>query len=308
MAWEVPDSRPKTRVFDKLTSPAVLFLLAKKGVYFSYTPISRRNRMSLNRTWVVMLLVSTLVTNANADNFAKLDQALPSEVDINANYPVFDFDGDGCLPSAGISRTGVQNGGLKTSGSITGGCRARYFLDTSNTLHRYACVKSDGDTYCGHFYALYFLKDQKAAGCCGHRHDWEHAAIWTTNGAVTHGGYSAHGHLYNAEANALPMQNGHMKIVYHKDGAETHAMRFAKNGEVAENPYKDDVFVTPAIISWYTLKGDGVTNEQMRNKLNSFNYGSATIPMKDSNFLANLNKYKPSSYPQFTKASVEESK
>jgi hypothetical protein len=32
MGWEVPDSRLKTRVFDKLTSPAVLFLLAKKGV------------------------------------------------------------------------------------------------------------------------------------------------------------------------------------------------------------------------------------------------------------------------------------
>jgi hypothetical protein len=32
MARKVPDSRLKTCVFDKLTSPAVLFLLAKKGV------------------------------------------------------------------------------------------------------------------------------------------------------------------------------------------------------------------------------------------------------------------------------------
>jgi hypothetical protein len=31
MARKVPDSRPKTRVFDKLTSPAILFSLAKKG-------------------------------------------------------------------------------------------------------------------------------------------------------------------------------------------------------------------------------------------------------------------------------------
>lgn len=262
--------------------------------------------MSLNRAMISVLLAAALTTSANAQNFAKLDQALPSKVSITANYPVFDFDGDGCLPSAGISRKGVQNGGLNPSGSITGGCRASSFLNTSNTLHRYACVISGADTYCGHFYALYFLKDQISVFGGGHRHDWEHAAIWTKNSNVTNGGYSAHGELNNADVSALPMQNGHMKIVYHKDGALTHAMRFAGSGEVAENAY--GTFVTPAIVSWYELKGDGVTNEQMRTKLNAFDYGSGTTPMKDSNFLTNLNKYKPSSYPQFTQASVEASK
>lgn len=262
--------------------------------------------MALNRTCIGLLLALALANTANADNFAKLDQALPSKVSITANYPVFDFDTDGCLPSAGISRTGAQNGGLNPSGSITGGCRASNFLDTSNTLHRYACIISGADTYCGHFYALYFLKDQISSLGGGHRHDWEHAAIWTKNGVVTHGGYSAHGDLNNAEVSALPMQNGHMKIVYHKDGALTHAMRFASSGEIAENPY--GTFVTPAIISWYELKGDGVSNEQMRTKLNAYDYGSATIPMKDSNFLTNLNKYKPATYPAFTQASIDASK
>ena len=37
MARKVPDSRPRTRVFDNSTHPAVLFLSTKKGVYFSYT-------------------------------------------------------------------------------------------------------------------------------------------------------------------------------------------------------------------------------------------------------------------------------
>lgn len=252
---------------------------------------------------LVATTLALLAATAHADNFARLDEALPTNVDIRASHPVFDFDTDGCLPSAGISRTGQQNGGLKTSGSITGGCRSSTFLDTSNTLYRHACIRSGSDVYCGHFYALYFLKDQVTALGGGHRHDWEHAAIWTKNGVVTHGGYSAHGKLYNAEIGTLDQQAGHMKIVYHKDGLLTHAMRFAKSGEVAENGY--GTFVTPAITSWTALWGDGLSNAQMRAKLNAFDYGSATIPMRDDNFLNNLNTYKPSGYPTFTAASLD---
>lgn len=254
-------------------------------------------------TVAVSAIALLMASAAHADNFAALDVALPTNVDIGASHPVFDFDGDGCLPSAGISRLGQQNGGLSPTGSITGGCRASGFLATSNTLHRQACVTSGGDIYCGHFYALYFLKDQVTALGGGHRHDWEHAAIWTKNGVVTHGGYSAHGKLYNAEIATLDQQYGHVKIVYHKDGVSTHAMRFAKIGEVAENAYGQ--FVTPPIVSWPVLWGDGLSNAQMRAKLNTFDYGSATIPLKDSNFLSNLNTYKPASYPSFTAASLD---
>jgi hypothetical protein len=243
---------------------------------------------------------------AQADLFFSLDAAWPSTINISAHHPVFDFDGDGCLPSAGISRGGAQNGGLKPSGSITGGCRVTHFLDSSNTLHRHACIAAGGSTYCGHFYALYMLKDQATALGGGHRHDWEYAAVWTVDGAVTHGGYSAHGKLINQPVANLPMQAGHLKIVYHKDGVLTHAMRFAKPDEVAENPYGQ--FVTPPIVSWYELVGDGISNEAMRAKLNTFNYGSATIPLRDSNFLSNLNTYKPAGYPAFTQASVDASR
>lgn len=257
----------------------------------------------IRQTALTLLCGSLLCVSAQASDFARLDEALPAGINISATYPVFDFDTDGCLPSAGISRSGAQNGGLKPSGSITGGCRSGSFLQTSNTLHRHACVTSGSDVYCGHFYALYFLKDQATALGGGHRHDWEHAAIWTKNGVVTHGGYSAHGTLYNAAVASLPMQNGHMKIVYHKDGVSTHALRFASSGEVAENPYGS--FVTPSITSWTSMKGDGVSNAQMRANLNAFDYGSATIPMKDSNFLGNLNTSRPSGYPSFTSASID---
>ncbi|HEY1137846.1 MAG TPA: NPP1 family protein [Xanthomonadaceae bacterium] len=267
--------------------------------------------MSLSRRCLSLHLIlatalACCASTATASDFPRLDQALPSGANIDAIHPVFDFDGDGCLPSAGISRYGEQNGGLATSGSITGGCRRSDFMAYSNTLHRYACIDSGGSRYCGHFFALYMLKDQVTALGGGHRHDWEHAAVWTRNGVVTHAGYSAHGKLYNAAASSLPMQNGHVKIVYHKDGVGTHALRFASANEVAENPYGQ--FVLPVLTSWHTLRGASLDNAAMRSRLNSYNYGSATIPMKDSNFLGNLNTYRPSGYPAFTQASIDASR
>lgn len=253
-----------------------------------------------------IVLSCLLTTQVNASDFAKLDEALPPNGIINQLEPVFDFDGDGCLPSAGISRTGQQNEGLKTSGKITGDCRSGNFLLTSNTLHRYVCKVASGNQYCAHFYALYFEKDQLFnyfGG--GHRNDWEHAAVWTTNGTVTHGSYSAHGDLFTKPASELPFEGSHLKIVYHKDGITTHALRFAKSNEYAENPYGS--FLTPTITSWYQLSGDGLTNQQMRNKLNSYDYGSATIPMKDSNFLSNVNNNLPSGYPAFSSNDVNNS-
>lgn len=252
---------------------------------------------------VCAITLSIASAVVNASDFAKLDEALPTNGIINNKQPVFDFDGDGCLPSAGISRWGEMNAGLKTSGRITGGCRSGNFMLTSNTMHRYVCKTSGGDQYCGHIYALYFEKDQVFnyfGG--GHRHDWEHAAVWTKNGVVTHGTYSSHGNQTTKPAAELPFENGHLKIVYHKDGILTHAFRFAKSNEYAENPY--GAFITPTIVSWYQMVGDGLSNAQMRSRLNSFDYGSATLPIKDSKFLNNINNGKPPGYPTFTNADV----
>src|SRR5690242_376239 len=66
-------------------------------------PRSRTFAMTLHRIPAGLLLVS-LAGPASADNFARLDEALPTTVDISGTSPVFDFDTDGCLPSAGISR------------------------------------------------------------------------------------------------------------------------------------------------------------------------------------------------------------
>ena len=246
-------------------------------------------------------------TNLMANDFAALDKALPASYAINGTEPIFDFDGDGCLPSAGISRTGQQNAGLKTSGSLGGNCRDTWFLNTSNTVHRYACKDTQNGDYCAHFYALYFKKDQVFSYFGGgHRHDWEYAAVWTKNGLVTHGSYSAHGDLFTKPVSELPMENSHLKIVYHKDGILTHALRFAKSNETAETAYNR--FVTPPIISWYELQGDGIDNQGLRDRLNQYDYGSATLPVKDSRFLYNLNRFKPEGYPIFTEQDVLNSK
>ncbi|MDK2594574.1 NPP1 family protein [Pseudoalteromonas obscura] len=251
--------------------------------------------------FIISCAVFTNSTMAN--NFAALDPALPPSYIINNTEPVFDFDTDGCLPSAGISRTGQQNSGLKTSGALGGSCRDGQFLSTSNTVHRYACKETDTGRFCAHFYALYFKKDQVIPYLGGgHRHDWEYAAVWTLDGMVTHGSYSAHGDLFTKSKDQLPFENGHLKIVYHKDGLLTHALRFAKSNEIAENDYGR--FVTPPIISWYHMHGDGLTNQALRDKLNQYDYGSATLPVKDSRFLNNINRFKPSQFPTFSAQDV----
>ena len=233
-----------------------------------------------------------------AEDFPRLDQALPQDLDVQEIAPLFDFDGDGCLPSAGISRTGKQNSGLKTSGKITGDCRSSDFLESSNTYHRSLCKDLGGDEYCGHFFSLYFEKDQLFdyfGG--GHRHDWEYVAIWTINGFISHGSYSAHGDLFTKPSNELEQENGRIKFVYHKEGVGSHAMRFSKDNEKAENPYGR--FVLPVIVNWNSMYGDGLNNGAMRDRLNRYNYNKATLPIKDDRFVNNLNRFRPSGFPQF---------
>jgi len=245
---------------------------------------------------------------AFADDFAKLDQALPTAVDAATIAPVFDFDSDGCYPSAAISRTGAKNGGLNNSGALNGDCASSTFLNTSNTYHRYACLTSGSSTYCGHMYVLYFLKDQVVSGvdAFGHRHDLEFVTIYTQDGVVTDAAHGEHSSVETATASELETDsNGHIKIVYHKESGNSHVFRWAKTDEDAENPY--GYFVTPTIVSWYEMTGDNVSNATLRNDLNTYDYGDANFATNDSHFLSNLNAGLPSGYPTFTQASVEAS-
>lgn len=198
------------------------------------------------------LLVVVPVT-ASAEDLVPLEEAIPANTDTVRFAPVFDFDGDGCLPSAAIGNNGLPNPGLGDE-SRTANCRTVNFLESSNTLHRYARAVNDGHVYEAHFYVLYFEKDQcwdewDPFDLCGHRHDLEQIIVWTTDGVITHVCASAHGDCVPKPAADVPFIGEHPAIVYHEDGILTHAFRFANSSDIGnpENPYGD--FVIPPIAS-----------------------------------------------------------
>ena len=83
--------------------------------------------MNTKSTWLniissvcfsLALLILGIATNTavQAEDFEALDAAVPRGGNTEMYAPAFDFDTDGCLPSAGISREGTQNSGLPAFG------------------------------------------------------------------------------------------------------------------------------------------------------------------------------------------------
>ncbi|TMW58384.1 hypothetical protein Poli38472_009943 [Pythium oligandrum] len=138
-------------------------------------------------------------------------------------------------------------------------------------------------------------KDQVVPGYdpAGHRHDWEHVTVWTTDGIVTHGSAGA---KQTEPLGGIPKQDQHLMFVYYKHKMQ---IALAVDAKGAENAYAK--FVLPPVVSWYTMKGDGdLNNEKLRNTMSNLNFGSAHNPLVDANFLRNLNDAKPKEYPTFT--------
>src|ERR1700758_3300489 len=66
----------------------------------------------------------------------------------------FDFDNNGCLPSAGVSKEGEPNEGIEPTGAVDGSCADRHQLTKANTMYRKRCIKnSDGSDYCVRMFA-----------------------------------------------------------------------------------------------------------------------------------------------------------
>ena len=232
-------------------------------------------------------------------DFEKLPEAASDEAKQLA--VVFDFDTDSCYPSPAVSRTGELNDGLRPTGRITGECRGKEQLDNSNTYYRKASIRKGDVEYAVHMYALYFRKDQWAPVTpvpAGHRHDWEFALVWTTNGKLTHASYSAHGKVTTERAGRLHFDEGKrdiVKIVYHKDDVRTHAFRFAKENEEAENHLRR--WITPTLVDWHAMKSDSVSNEELRKKFNEHDFGEANCSFNDNNFPNEIAKNPPEGYP-----------
>jgi hypothetical protein len=179
-------------------------------------------------------------------------------------------------------------------------CRAASQLQNSNTYHRAASIRKNGALFVVRMYALYFMKDRDSAvgNIFGHRHDWEFALVWLTNGVLTHAAASAHTGVDLKSVNELHFDAAapnSVKVVYHKNSVTTHCMRFAGDNEQAEN--EAGKWITPTIVDWHSMSGSGVSNETLRTLLNTHSFGEADCSVNDTNFPFRICQQVPDGYP-----------
>ena len=139
-------------------------------------------------------------------------------------------------------------------------------------------------------YDYYFEKDvglENIFDVVGHRHDWEHAVVFVEGDELRLVSVSAHGEYEKKAATdaSLRIDGGtHPKIVYHKDGIGTHAIRFANaNDDNIEN-HTGEWFRGP-LVAW-DVGFPGDTREILANH----DFGSASLGIKDSSFSNQLGR------------------
>ncbi|WP_415952853.1 NPP1 family protein [Streptomyces sp. KLOTTS4A1] len=249
----------------------------------------KRSRL-LGRTGLVTGAALTAVITFAGTALAAPPPPLPRNADaLDQTYqPAYDYDTDGCYPTAAIGPDGTVNGGLKPSGALNGQCRDASDLEQVNGYSRAKC----NNGWCVILYALYFEKDQAlpGIGLGGHRHDWEHVAVWVKDGRAEYVSTSAHGQFDIHTREQIRWDGTHPKIVYHKDGIGTHCFRPANgNDEPPENHYGTWQF--PDLVGWNGYP-PGV-----REKLASYDFGSAHFGLKDSSFASHLAAALPPGVP-----------
>ncbi len=253
----------------------------KASTHSSRTYGSRTSR--LGRAALIAVSAGALTVGISTSASAAILTPLPENAStFQKKYqPLWDYDTDSCFPAAAVDASGRLNGGLNNSGSITGGCRTDH-LGKANTYSQSWCKNG----WCAYVYGLYFEKDQtlNGADAFGHRHDWESVVVFQKQGderpsylaASRHGGYSTH------PINEVPMDGNRVKIVYHKDGASTHAFRFAKWDEVA-HAWGDGGWDRPALVTMENMA------DAPRNALWNSQWGKANFPLT-GNLQSNINK------------------
>jgi len=173
----------------------------------------------------------------------------------------------GCVPFPAVDADGNTSGGLAPSGGSSSSC-------SSSTGQVYSRAAWYNGVY-AIMYAWYMPKDSPSSGL-GHRHDWEAAVVWIDNPAATNPqilsiSYSQHGDFYNVAPTSSNTNGTHPKIEYKSTWPINHAL-YITNTTGGYQPLIDWSDLTPAA----------------RNALNTTDFGSANVPMKDSNFMNNL--------------------
>lgn len=178
----------------------------------------------------------------------------------------------------------------------TDGCRDESDLDNNNVYVRTRCNHG----WCAYLYDYYFEKDvavQHVADAGGHRHDWEHIAVFVQDGSLKVIAASKHGDYETKKASDVRMDGDHPKIVYHKDGGTTHCFRFANSGDDKIENAKGTWF-RGALVD-YATGFPGNT----RDTLMSHDFDHASIAIKDSGFKENLDHARNDLVPNFDSGS-----
>jgi hypothetical protein len=190
--------------------------------------------------------------------------------------PALDYDTDSCYNTVAISPSGQFNTGIEPTtpfNELIANCRNANRLKNTNVYVRSKC----NNGWCAHMYDYYFESDFAGPG---HKHDWEHIAVWVQNGQLKFVSASEHGDWIVRETSRdkiLFEQGTHPKIVYHKDGGLTHAFRFADDHDSnAENHWG----------SWRWGAGAGLIEwdrivDLIRALLSTKDWGSATMAIKN---------------------------
>ncbi|MEV0980177.1 NPP1 family protein [Streptomyces sp. NPDC049915] len=244
-----------------------------------------------SRRWLTGLGAAlALVVAVPTTAFAAPPQALPADADsLERTYqPAFDYDTDGCYPTPAIGPDGTVNGGLNPTGALNGNCHDAADLDNTNGYSRSRC----NNGWCVILYGLYFEKDQALPGSSlgGHRHDWEHVAVWVQDNQVKYVSTSNHGSFTVHAASEVRFEGTHPKVVYHKDGISTHCFRLAgANDEPPEN--HKHTWQYPPLVGWNGYPPG------IREKLSAYDFGSANFGLKDASFASHLASAKPAGIP-----------
>ncbi|KOV69466.1 hypothetical protein ADL00_10765 [Streptomyces sp. AS58] len=253
--------------------------------------VSSQRSATHRRRWLTVVAgAAALVIAFPATAFAAPPPGLPVNADAQelAYQPAFDYDTDGCYSTPAIGVDGTVNSGLNPTGALNGNCRDASDLDNTNSYSRYKC----NNGWCAYLYGLYFEKDQALPGTSlgGHRHDWEHVVVWVQNSQVRYVSTSNHGSFTVHNASQIRFEGTHAKVVYHKDGISTHCFRAATaNDEPPEN--HKGTWQYPPLVGWNGYPAG------LRDKLTSYNFGSANFGLKDGSFNSHLATAKPSGIP-----------
>ena len=196
--------------------------------------------------------------------------------------PALDWDTDSCYNVPAIGPDGHIDQGRSRHETNTEGCREEYDMDHSNVYSRQRC----NNGWCAYLYDYFFEKDIGDRICIGHQYDWEHLIVWTKDDVPQFGCTSAHGD-YNARLWAdIPKEGTHMKAVYNKDGAiGTHYFRFSKGAGDEPPENHKHVWWRSALVSW-----NGFPGVELRDKLMTYDFGSANIAFSDDALPGNLEK------------------